>query len=136
MALVARVKSVLRIKELHDQVLAQAAELAAWNRTLEQRVSRQLVEIERISRLKRFLSPQIAELVLSSGDEHVLESHRRNITVLFCDLRGFTAFAETAEPEEVMSVLGEYHAVLGALINKFEGTVRALRRRRHHGPVQ
>jgi adenylate cyclase len=123
MALLARVKSVLRLKQLHDQVLAQSAELKAWNSNLEDRVARQLAEIDRISRLKRFLSPQIAELIMSSGDEHVLGSHRRNITVLFCDLRGFTAFAETAEPEEVMSVLGEYHAVLGTLVNKYDGTV-------------
>jgi adenylate cyclase len=123
LALVARVKSVLRLKELHDKVSAQAADLAAWNRTLEERVAQQLDEIERISRLKRFLSPQVAELILSSGDDRVLESHRRAITVVFCDLRGFTPFAETSEPEEVMTVLREYHAVLGALIHQYEGTV-------------
>ena len=123
MALLARVKSVLRLKELHDQVRAQADDLATWNRQLEDRVAQQLGEIERISRLKRFLSPQVAELILSSGDERVLESHRRAISVVFCDLRGFTAFAETAEPEEVMSVLRDYHAGLGALIHKYEGTV-------------
>jgi adenylate cyclase len=123
MALVARVKSVLRIKELHDQVRAQAADLASWNRTLEQRVEQQLSEIERVSRLQRFLSPQIANLILSSGEDRVLESHRRAITVVFCDLRGFTAFSELTEPEEVMSVLKEYHAVLGNLIHKYEGTV-------------
>jgi len=122
-ALVARVKSMLRIKQLHDQVQIQANELTAWNRTLEQRVAEQLREIERMSRLKRFLSPQVAELVLSAGDERVLDSHRRDITVLFCDLRGFTAFAETAEPEEVVGMLKEYHACLGALIHKFEGTL-------------
>jgi len=123
MSLVARVKSVLRIKELHDQVSAQAADLASWNRTLEQRVEQQLTEIERVSRLQRFLSPQIASLILSAGDDRVLESHRRAITVAFCDLRGFTAFSELTEPEEVMSVLHEYHAVLGKLIHKYEGTV-------------
>ena len=121
-ALVARVRSVLRIKALHDQVQAQAADLATWNRTLEQRVKDQVAEIERIGRLKRFLSPQVAQLV-SSGDERVLESHRREVTVVFCDLRGFTAFAEAAEPEEVMTVLREYHSALGVLIDKFEGTV-------------
>jgi adenylate cyclase len=121
-ALVARVRSVLRVKALHDQVQAQAADLANWNRTLEQRVEEQVAEIERIGRLKRFLSPQVAQLV-SSGDERVLESHRREVTVVFCDLRGFTAFAEAAEPEEVMAVLREYHKALGALIDKFEGTV-------------
>jgi adenylate cyclase len=122
-ALVARVRSVLRIKALHDEVRAQASELAGWNRTLEQRVADQVAEIERVGRLKRFLAPQIAELVLSSGDGRLLESHRRDISVVFCDLRGFTAFAETAEPEEVMTVLREYHAALGALVRTFEGTL-------------
>jgi class 3 adenylate cyclase len=119
----ARVGASLQRKRLHDQVRQQASELAAWNRTLEERVEQQLAEIERVSRLKRFLSPQVTELILSSGAEKVLASHRRSITVLFCDLRGFTAFSETADPEEVMSVLAEYHAVLGALIHKYEGTV-------------
>jgi adenylate cyclase len=122
-ALVARVNSVLRIKELHDQVQAQAAQLADWNRSLEQRVAEQLAEIERVGRLRRYLAPQIAELVLASGDDHVLETRRREITVAFCDLRGFTAFAETAEPEEVITVLREYHGCVGPLIHKFEGTL-------------
>jgi adenylate cyclase len=122
-ALVARVNSVLRIKELHDQVQAQAAQLADWNRSLEQRVTEQLAEIERVGRLRRYLAPQIAELVLASGDDHVLETRRREITVAFCDLRGFTAFAETAEPEEVTTVLREYHGCVGPLIHKFEGTL-------------
>ena len=121
-ALVARVRSVLRVKALHDQVQEQAADLATWNRTLERRVAEQVAEIERIGRLKRFLSPQVAQL-LSSGDERVLESHRRDVTIVFCDLRGFTAFAEAAEPEEVIAVLRDYHSALGALIDKFEGTV-------------
>lgn len=123
MALLARVKSVLRQKQLYDQVQEQAADLARWNKTLEQRVSEQLGEIERISRLKRFLAPQVVDLILSSGDEKMLESHRRDITVVFCDLRGFTAFAEIAEPEEVMAVLREYHAALGELIHRHEGTL-------------
>jgi class 3 adenylate cyclase len=122
-SLVARVKSMLRIKQLHDRVAEQAADLAQWNKTLEQRVADQLAQLERVGRLKRFLAPQIAELILNDGDERVLESHRRDITVVFCDLRGFTAFAETAEPEEVMTVLREYHARLGALIHKHEGTL-------------
>ena len=122
-ALVARIKSVLRLKSLHDEVQVQAAELTEWNRTLERRVAEQLAEIERVSRLKRFLSPQIAELVMSSGDDGILHSHRRQITVVFCDLRGFTAFAESAEPEEVMALLGEYHEALGTLIHKYEGTL-------------
>jgi adenylate cyclase len=129
-ALVARVKSMLRIKDLHDTVQEQAvrlkeqsAQLEEWNRTLEQRVEQQLLELERIGRLKRFLSPQLAELVVSQDDERLLESHRREITVVFCDLRGFTAFSETGEPEEVMGVLREYHAAMGTLIYRFEGTL-------------
>ncbi|HEX3246348.1 MAG TPA: response regulator [Chloroflexota bacterium] len=129
-ALVARVRSMLRIKELHDQVQAQAAvlgeqadELASWNRTLEERVQTQLDELERISRLKRFVSPQIAQTIISKDAEAVLAVHRRQITVVFCDLRGFTAFADTAEPEEVMAVLQEYHSTVGELIHQFEGTV-------------
>ena len=118
----ARVGACLERKRLHDQVVAQAADLASWNRTLEDRVATQLAEIERIGRLRRFLSPQIADLV-SGGDENVLQSHRRAITVVFCDLRGFTAFAETAEPEEVISVLSAYHEVLGPLIHKHDGTL-------------
>jgi class 3 adenylate cyclase/CheY-like chemotaxis protein len=128
-ALVARVRSILRMKALHDQVAAQAAQLVAqsaqladWNRTLEQRVAAQLAEIERMGRLKRFLSPQVAELVVSGGDK-ILESHRREVTVVFCDLRGFTAFAETAEPEEVMAALREYHAGVGPIIFRHEGTL-------------
>jgi adenylate cyclase len=121
-ALVARVRSALRIKSLHEQVQAQAADLANWNQTLARRVEEQVAEIERIGRLKRFLAPQVAQLV-SSGDERVLESHRREVTVVFCDLRDFTPFSETAEPEEVITVLREYHKTLGALIDKFEGTI-------------
>jgi len=129
-ALLARVRSILRIKHLHDQVQeqatrleAQASELAEWNRTLEERVTAQVGEIERVSRLKRFLPPQVAELIVSSGDTGVLQSHRREVTIVFCDLRGFTAFAETAEPEEVMAVLADYHAVLGRRITHYGGTL-------------
>jgi adenylate cyclase len=121
--LVARVRSMLRMKALHDAVQTQARELAAWNSTLQARVADQVTEIERISRLRRFLAPQIAELIISSGDDHLLDSHRRDIAVLFCDLRGFTAFAEIAEPEEIMGVLREYHACLGRLVHEHEGTL-------------
>ena len=114
-SLVARVKSVLRIKELHDTI-------SEWNKSLEQRVSEQVNELDRVGRLKRFLAPQVAELLVSSGED-VIKTHRRDISVVFCDLRGFTGFAETAEPEEVMGVLGEYHACLGTLIHKHEGTL-------------
>jgi class 3 adenylate cyclase len=121
-ALVARVRSVLRLKALHDRVTAQAGELSDWNRTLEARVAAQLAELERAGALKRFLAPQVADLI-ASGDERVLAGHRREVTVVFCDLRGFTAFAEGAEPEEVMAVLSEYHASLGTLIHQHEGTL-------------
>jgi adenylate cyclase len=122
-ALVARVRSILRIKALHDVVQEQAARLEEWNRTLEQRVAAQLAEIERLGALRRFLSPQIAELILTSGDAHLLESHRREVVVVFCDLRGFTGFAEASEPEEVMAVLGQYHEALGELTFRYEGTL-------------
>jgi adenylate cyclase len=121
--LLARVRSLLRIKQYHDTIEAQAAELAGWNRSLERRVAEQVSELERLGRLRRFLSPQLAELVVSNEAEHVLASHRREITVAFCDLRGFTAFSETAEPEEVMAVLGEFHRELGELVFAFEGTL-------------
>ena len=129
-ALLARVKSMLRIKALHDtaqeqgaRLEAQAGELAEWSRTLERRVAEQLAELERVNRFRRFLSPQLADVIVSSGGDKLLESHRREITVVFCDLRGFTAFAETAEPEEVMSVLRAYHEAMGELIFRHEGTL-------------
>jgi adenylate cyclase len=114
--LLARVRSLLRVKRLHDQ-------LTDLNRTLEARVVAQVGELENLGRLKRFFSPQLAEAILSGGAEDPLKSHRREITVVFLDLRGFTAFAETAEPEEVMGVLREYHAEMGSLIVEHEGTL-------------
>ena len=114
--LLARVKSLLRIKLLHD-------ELAEWSRTLEQRVEQQLAQLDRLERLKRFFSPQLAELIVSGDAEDPLKSHRREIVVVFLDLRGFTAFAETSEPEEVMGVLREYHVAMGRAIVKHEGTL-------------
>jgi class 3 adenylate cyclase len=122
-ALLARVRSMLRIKELHDRAQALGAELARWNATLEARVAEQGAELERVGRLRRFFSPQLAEAILSGGADDPMQSHRREVTVVFCDLRGFTAFAELAEPEEVMGVLREYHAATGALILEFEGTL-------------
>src|SRR5437016_14311860 len=101
----------------------QAAELREWNRTLEQRVADQLAELQRVGRLKRFFSPQLAELIVAGGAEDPLKTHRRDVTVVFLDLRGFTAFAETSEPEEVMGVLREYHAEMGMLILTPEGTL-------------
>jgi adenylate cyclase len=121
--LLARVASLVRIKRYHDTITRQAAELAQWNAELEARVTTQLEELQRMNRLRRFLSPQVAELVINSGDDSVLGSHRREIVVVFCDLRGFTAFAESSEPEEVMAVLGEYHAALGELIFRYQGTL-------------
>ncbi len=129
-AMVARVKSMLRIKELHDtvqeqanQLQSQAVQLAEWNQMLEQRVQEQVSELERMGRLKRFFSPQVAELVVSSGGEQLLQSHLQEVTVAFCDLRGFTAFSEATRPEEVMAVLSEYHQAMGALIFQYEGTL-------------
>jgi adenylate cyclase len=121
--LLARVASLARIKRYHDTITRQAAELAEWNAELEARVTTQLEELQRMNRLRRFLSPQVADLVINSGDDSILGSHRREIVVVFCDLRGFTAFAESSEPEEVMGVLGEYHAALGELIFRYEGTL-------------
>jgi len=121
--LLARVRSLLRIKAYYDTIQTQAAELAAWNQTLEARVRAQVEELERLSRLRRFLSPQVADLIVSSGSDDMLQGHRREITVVFCDLRGFTAFAEAAEPEDVMRVLAEFHGELGQLVFRFEGTL-------------
>ena len=121
--LLARIRSLLRIKELYDTVQAQAAQLADWNKTLEERVQEQVGQLERLGRLKRFFSPHLAELIVSGDAEDPLKSHRREVTVVFLDLRGFTAFAETAEPEEVMGVLREYHAEMGELILAHEGTL-------------
>ncbi|HEX6829410.1 MAG TPA: adenylate/guanylate cyclase domain-containing protein, partial [Burkholderiales bacterium] len=104
-------------------VQEQAAQLAAWNRELEQRVSEQVGQLERLARLKRFVSPQLAERIVADGADDPLASHRREVTVVFLDLRGFTAFAETAEPEEVMGVLREYHTDMGRLIQEYDGTL-------------
>ena len=129
-ALVARIKSMLRIKDLHDQTQDQAArletqasELAELNRSLEERVAEQRQELERVGQLKRFFSPQLSELIVSDQREDLMASHRREITVVFCDLRGFTAFSEVAEPEEVMGVLQDYHDAMGPLIFQFEATL-------------
>ena len=121
--LLARVKSLVRIKRYQDTIRRQAAELEAWNRQLEERVESQVAALERATRLRRFLSPQMAELIIDSGDESILESHRREIVVVFCDLRQFTAFAESSEPEELMAVLSEYHGALGDLVFRYEGTL-------------
>ena len=119
--LLARVASLARIKRFHDTIRQQADELSKWNTELETRVAQQVEELERTNRLRRFLSPQLAELVVS--DENLLESHRREIVVVFCDLRNFTPFARNSEPEEVMGVLREYHAVIGAFVHEYKGTL-------------
>jgi adenylate cyclase len=115
-ALVARVRAMLRIKALHDEV-------QALNQDLEAKVRDQVEELERIGRLRRFLAPQLAQAIVSAGDDKMLENHRREVVALFCDLRGFTSFSETAEPEDIMAVLGEYHGAVGPLIRKYEGTL-------------
>jgi adenylate cyclase len=114
--LLARVRSLLRVKSLWDQV-------AELNRTLEGRVAEQVAQLERLGRLRRFFSPQLAEAIVNGGADDPLKSHRREVTVVFLDLRGFTAFSETSEPEEVMSVLREYHAAMGQIILEHEGTL-------------
>jgi class 3 adenylate cyclase len=119
----ARIGACLVKKRLHDQQAHHARELAEWNRTLEQRVAEQVEQVERLGRLKRFFSPQLAELIVTGGAANPLKTHRVEVTVAFLDLRGFTAFAETAEPEEVMGVLREFHAEMGRLILEHEGTL-------------
>jgi adenylate cyclase len=120
--LLLRVRSLVRIKRYHDTIRAQAAELGELNRTLETRVAEQVEELARMTRLRRFLSPTLAEVVMERGDS-VLESHRRELAVLFADLRGWTDFSAGTEPEEVMSVVGSYHAAMGELILRYEATV-------------
>jgi len=119
----ARIGACLEKKRLRDREAEHLRQLAEWNQTLEQRVAEQVALVDRLGRLKRFFSPQLAELIVAGGAEDPLKTHRREVTVCFLDLRGFTAFAETAEPEEVMGVLREYHADMGELIVEHEGTL-------------
>jgi class 3 adenylate cyclase len=121
--LFARVRSLLRIKTLQDEVRAQAAALREWNTGLEARVDAQVAELGRMSALKRFFSPAVCDSILSAADQSILAPHRREICYVFVDLRGFTAFTDAAEPEEVQAVLREYHATMGMLITRFEGTL-------------
>jgi adenylate cyclase len=114
--LLARVRSLLRIKRYHDTI-------KELNRTLAQRVDHQVEELERLQRLQRFLSPQLAEAIVSSGDESILSSHRRQVAMFFADLRGWTSFADAVEPEELMLVLGEFHETIGRLVKRFDATV-------------
>jgi class 3 adenylate cyclase/CheY-like chemotaxis protein len=122
--LFARVRSLLRIKSLQDEVRTQAAALSEWNQKLEERVAAQVRELQSMGALKRFFSPAVADAILSSaGGQSILQPHRREICYVFVDLRGFTAFTDSAEPEEVESVLKDYHAAMGALIAEYGGTV-------------
>ena len=121
--LLTRVRSLLRIKRYHDTIKTQAAELAELNRTLEERVKTQVEELERLRRLRRFLSPQLADALVSSGDDGVLASHRRQVAMFFADLRGWTSFVDAVEPEELMRVLREFHDAIGRLVKQFDATV-------------
>ena len=121
--LLARVKSLLRIRALHRQVEEQTAQLAQWNARLEERVAEQMGQLERLARLKRFLSPKVAELIVAGQLDDPLATRRREVTIVFVDLRGFTAFSETAAPEDVLGVLREYHAEVGRLVGKYDGTI-------------
>jgi len=121
--LFARVRSLLRIKSLQDEVRRQADALQEWNAKLEQRVVLQVAELERMGQLKRFFAPAVADAILTAGEQSILAPHRREICYVFVDLRGFTAFTDSAEPEEVESVLREYHGAMGSLIVEYEGTV-------------
>jgi DNA-binding response OmpR family regulator len=118
-----RIRSLLRIKRYHDTIKAQAAELRDLNRTLEERVQTQVEELERLRRLRRFLSPQLADALVCSGDESILSSHRRQVAMFFADLRGWTSFVDAVEPEELMRVLGEFHDTIGGLVRRFDATV-------------
>ena len=119
--LIARVRSLVRIKAYHDQLQHQARELASLNESLEERVEQQVGELEQLRRLRRFLSPHLADVVLEAGD--VLEPHRREIAVVLCELRGFDAISMSAEPEEAVDALKGFHDILGALVARYEATV-------------
>lgn len=121
--LLVRVRSLLRIKFLYDTVQTQAKELAEWNHSLSRRVAEQVAQVERLGRLKRFFSPQLADMIVAGGVADPLRSHRREVVVVFLDLHGFTPFAEVAEPDVVMSVLREFHAAMGELVLKYQGTL-------------
>ncbi len=121
--LFARVRSLLRVKSLQDEVRRQADDLQAWNVKLEERVNAQVAELDRLGQLKRFFSPNVAEAITSGGEKSILAPHRREICYVFVDLRGFTAFTDAAEPEEVEAALRKFHGAMGALATQYEGTV-------------
>ena len=121
--LFARVRALLRVKTLQDEVKAQSEALQAWNARLEERVAEQVAQIDRLGQLRRFFSPNVADAIMSAGKQSILAPHRREICYVFLDLRGFTAFTDAAEPEEVESVLRQFHGAMGALVTQYEGTV-------------
>jgi class 3 adenylate cyclase/CheY-like chemotaxis protein len=121
--LFARVRSLLRVKSLQDEVRRQADELKAWNAKLEQRVAEQVAQMERLSQLKRFFSPKIVDAIVNVGESSILAPHRREITYVFADLRGFTTFTDRSEPEEVQAVLHAYYATMGEIANAHDGTI-------------
>jgi len=121
--LLARVKSLLRIQALFQQVESQKRELADWNATLEARVNDQVAQLQRLARLRRFLSPRVADLIVAGQLDDPMATRRREVVVVFVDLRGFTAFTEQAEPEEVFAVLRAYHAEIGRLVGLHSGTI-------------
>ena len=122
-ALGARVKSMLRVKALHDEVRRQADALKEWNLKLEARVSEQVGQLDRMGQLKRFFSPTVGDAIITAGEKSILSPHRREICYVFLDLRGFTAFTDAVEPEEVETVLREYHTTMGVLVTQYEGTL-------------
>jgi len=121
--LFARVRSLLRVKSLQDEVRRQAVALQEWNLKLEERVAEQVAQLQGMDQLKRFFAPAVADAILSAGGKSILALHRREICYVFVDLRGFTAFTDSAEPEEVEAVLQQYHATMGALIAEYGGTL-------------
>jgi class 3 adenylate cyclase len=120
--LFARVRSLLRVKVLQDEVRRQSTELREWNELLEQRVREQVAAIDRLAQMKRFFSPPVADAIVAGGAE-MLEPHRREITAVFLDLRGFTSFTDRADPDEVMDLLSDYHAAMGKLVDRYGGTL-------------
>jgi adenylate cyclase len=120
--LFARVRALLRTKGLQDEVRRQAEQLREWNLRLEERVREQVSSIERLGRLKQFFSPQVADTIIAGGED-MLAPHRRDVTAVFLDLRGFTAFTDRADPEEVMDLLRSYHAAMGRIVGRYSGTI-------------